>query len=154
MDEFHFLYVGCFAIIFPSENVKYTHQSEKVLPCQNKQIMCHRHHLGFVQLCSFVLPSGGVLSLLDGNCSELGTAPLGIPPDGYPVWISAKFKPRPECVCWTPHCISGDHTGSISMSKSLCCPLSLSEHVPPGVGVVSSITAGNPRWNERMPLSW
>lgn len=67
-------------------------------------------------------------------CRGLGTRLLGIPPDGYLLWIRAKLQPRLECVCWTAHCISGDHTGSISKSKSLCCPLSLSEHVPLGSG--------------------
>lgn len=89
------------------------------------------------------LPSLGVLSFLGGSRGELGTTLLGILPDGYSLWIRAKSQPGLECVCWTVHCISGDHTGSISMSKSLCCPLSLSQHVPQGSRVRSSIPAGN-----------
>lgn len=59
---------------------------------------------------------------------------LGILPDGYSVWIRSKSQPKPQCVCWTVQCISGDHTGSISTFKSLCCPLSLSQHLPVGWG--------------------
>lgn len=85
----------------------------------------------FIPLCFFL----SVCFLFwNGNCRGLGTTLLGILPDGYSVWIKAKFQPRLECVCWTAHCISGDHTGSISMSKSLYCPLSLSEHLPQGSG--------------------
>lgn len=61
---------------------------EQALPFENKQIMWHLHHLGFWtfgQLYSLVCPSVGVLSLLDGNCRELGTTLLGILPDGYSV---------------------------------------------------------------------
>lgn len=84
-------------------------------------------------LDSFILLSVCFLFWMGTAESCMGTL-LGILPDGYSVWIRAKFQPRPECVCWTAHCISGDHTGSISMSKSLCYPLSLSEHVPLGSG--------------------
>lgn len=89
--------------------------------------MWHLHHLGFGQLYSLVHPSAAGWEL----CIA-GTTLLGILPDGSSVWIRAKFQPRPQCVCWTACCISGDHTGSISMFKSLCCPLSLSELVPLG----------------------
>lgn len=36
VEKFQSLHVACFAVIFHSENVKYTHQSEQALPCQNK----------------------------------------------------------------------------------------------------------------------
>lgn len=87
--------------------------------------MWHLNLYSFVSVCFL---------FWNGNCRGLGTTLLGILPDGYSVWIKAKFQPRLECVCWTAHCISGDHTGSISMSKSLYCPLSLSEHLPQGSG--------------------
>lgn len=103
--------------------------------CKISKIMWHLHHLGFGHLDSFI-PLCFLLSVCflvrNGNCRVLGATLLGILPDGYSVWIRSKFQPRPECVCWTAHCISGDHTGSISTSKSLCCPLSLSEHLPLG----------------------
>lgn len=89
------------------------------------------------------LPSLAVLSFLGGSRGELGTTLLGILPDGYSLWIRAKSQPGLQCVCWTVHCISGDHTGSISTSKSLCCPLSLSQHVPQETRVTSSRPAGN-----------
>ena len=89
--------------------------------------MWHLHHLGFGQLYSLVHPYAP-----GWEVCRAGTTLLGILPDGYSVWIRAKFQPRPQCVCWTARCISGDHTGSISMFKSLCCPLSLSEPVPLG----------------------
>lgn len=117
-----------FAIIFHSENVKYTHLLERALPSKNKQIKCGIFIIW--DLDSFILLC--IPLLLDGNCAELGTTLLGILPDGSSGWIRAKFQPRLQCVCWTTRCISGDHTGSISMFKSLCCPLSLSELVPLG----------------------
>lgn len=125
MEKFQPLH---FAIIFHSENVKYTHLLERGLPSENKQIKCGIFIIW--DLDSFILLC--IPLLLDGKSAELGTTLLGILPDGYSVWIRAKFQPRPQCVCWTAHCISGDHTGSISMFKSLCCPLSLSELVPLG----------------------
>lgn len=88
VERFQFLHVACFAVIFHSENVKYTHLLEQALPFQNKQIMWHLHHLGFGHLDSFIplcFLLSGVLSLLDGNCRELGTTLLGILPDGYSV---------------------------------------------------------------------
>lgn len=128
---------ACFAVIFHSESVKYTHLLKQALPLQNKQIMWHLHHLGFGHLDSFIplcFLRPVCFLFWNGNCRELGATLLGILPDGYSVWIRSKFQPRPECVCWTAHCISGDHTGSTSTSKSLCCPLSLSEHLPQGPG--------------------
>lgn len=101
---------------------------ERALPSENKQIKCGIFIIW--DLDSFILLC--IPLLLDGNSTELGTTLLGILPDGSSVWIRAKFQPRPQCVCWTAHCISGDHTGSISKFKSLCCPLSLSELVPLG----------------------
>lgn len=86
VETFQSLHVACFAVIFHSENVKYTRLLEQALPFQNKQNYVASSSFGiwtFGQLYSFVLPSVGVLSLLVGSCSEPGTTLLGILPDGY-----------------------------------------------------------------------
>lgn len=54
IERFQSLHIAYFAIIFHSENVKYTHLLEQALPFQNKQIMWHLHHLGIEHLDSFI----------------------------------------------------------------------------------------------------
>lgn len=135
-------------VIFHPKNVKYTLQLERELPFQNKETIWHLHHFAFWTFgqpysSARLLHPFCMLSFLGGSRRELGTTLLGILPDGYLLWIRAKSQPGLECVCWTVHCISGDHTGSISTSKSLCCPLSLSQHAPQGTRVKSSRPAGN-----------
>lgn len=56
-----------FAIIFQSENVKYTHLLERALPSENKQIKCGIFIIW--DLDSFILLC--IPLLLDGNSTEL-----------------------------------------------------------------------------------
>lgn len=56
-----------FAIIFHSENVKYTHLLERVFPSENKQIKCGIFIIW--DLDSFILLC--IPLLLDGNSAEL-----------------------------------------------------------------------------------
>lgn len=100
MERFQSSHITCFAIIFHSENVKYTRVLEQGLPFENKQIMWHLHHLGFGHLDSFT--------------------PLCFPTLSFLLWMGT-------AVGWVQHCwvfYQMDESGrSFSQAPNVCVGL-------------------------------